>query len=139
MSGYNPPPGVSVNDIPDNEPEKPRSQPPAPSRRAMEAADAILLPRTRRTHPDPDTDEELRREDIAAIIQRHHAASQAETVALLEKAVHRLRISNNCLDNYPVARSVNAELEIQINAHLAQLKEDGTAIEAARAQEASNE
>lgn len=41
---------------------------PTPHQIAREAAEAILLPRTRCKHPDPNTDNELRVEEITALI-----------------------------------------------------------------------
>lgn len=91
------------------------TQPPAPSKWAMEAADDIrddnldLLGSGRTLNATP----------IAAIIQRHHVAGQAETVALLEEAVKRLEVASTVNTS---TFNLNYALARRLRTHLAQLK-----------------
>lgn len=111
-------------------------QPPAPSKWAMEAAReyyvAIHGEKTAALYANADGQSLL-----SAIIQRHHAAAQAETVALLEEAANDLEVVTRALRQIKDLANINDAVRValincgnslnanaaHIRTHLAQLKE----------------
>lgn len=100
-------------------------QPPAPPKWAREASDEIL--RTLKEFQGFETSVEVKRL-IVTTMDRHHAAAQADTVALLEEYLaineaHGGFLTVNCDGTEDRYCDCGSRFSKKLCAHLAQLKE----------------